>query len=113
MVKEILKKNPSRLLAMRIRERLRKAIKGKRKSGSAIGDLGMSVEMFKGYIAQFFAEGMSWDNYGKWHLDHIRPISSFNLEIREEFLQAVHYSNMQPLWAADNDAKGARFSPLG
>jgi hypothetical protein len=49
------------------------------------------------------------DNYGKWHIDHIKPLASFNLELKEEFMQACHYSNLQPLWAIGNIKKGARY----
>jgi len=48
---------------------------------------------------------MSWDNHGKWHIDHIKPISSFT---EETIMQANHYSNLQPLWAAENLSKGAK-----
>ena len=50
---------------------------------------------------------MSWTNYGKfgWHIDHIIPISKFNLNIRSELLKAVHYTNMQPLWATTDIAR--------
>ena len=41
--------------------------------------IGCSIEFLKEYIANKFTEGMSWDNYGEWHLDHIRPCSSFDL----------------------------------
>ncbi len=51
---------------------------------------------------------MSWDNYGEWHLDHIRPLSSFDIADRAQFLIAAHYTNYQPLWAADNISKGSR-----
>jgi hypothetical protein len=54
-----------------------------------------------------FQPGMSWQNWGEWHLDHIRPLASFNLSDRTQFLQAVHFSNYQPLWAIDNLRKGA------
>jgi hypothetical protein len=83
-----------------LRTRLGEAIKNKQKSGSAVRDLGCSIEYFNHYIAGKFIPGMTWENYGKvWHLDHIIPLSSFNLENREEFLKACHYTNLQPLWA--------------
>jgi len=49
-----------------------------------------------------FLENMSWDNYGNWHIDHIIPISSFNLENVEEQKICFNYKNTQPLWAIDN-----------
>ena len=52
---------------------------------------------------------MSWDNYGSyWHIDHIRPCASFNLQNEEEQQICFHYSNLQPLTAKDNIIKGAR-----
>jgi hypothetical protein len=55
---------------------------------------------------------MSWDNYGKWHLDHIIPLSSFDLTNREQFLKAAHYTNYQPLWAHENFMKRAKLPLL-
>jgi hypothetical protein len=48
---------------------------------------------------------MSWNNHGQWHIDHVRPCSSFNLLNPEEQQQCFHYTNLQPLWAADNLSK--------
>lgn len=91
-----------------LRNRINKAIKRKQKAGSAVRDLGCTIKEFKIYIEQQFQPGMSWENYGEWHLDHIIPLASFNLENREQFLKACHYMNYQPLWAKDNLCKGDR-----
>ena len=89
-----------------LRSRLCSAVRNKQKTGSAVRDLGCTIEEFKIYIENKFTEGMSWENYGKWHLDHIKPLSKFDLTDREQFLQACHYKNMQPLWGIDNLRKG-------
>lgn len=56
-----------------------------------------------------FAEGMSWDNYGEWHVDHIKPCALFNLLLADEQEACFHYTNLQPLWGPDNCSKGARY----
>lgn len=91
-------------LKVKLRSRLSDAIKNNYKSGSAIRDLGCSVEKFKLWLEMLWADGMSWDNYGKdgWVIDHVKPLSSFNLDNKSEFLKACHFSNLQPLWAKDN-----------
>ena len=89
----------------KIRTRLWYALKNKQKNGSGIKDLGCSVEDLMKHLENQFTEGMSWDNYGEWHIDHIKPLSKFDLENREEFLKACNYKNLQPLWARDNISK--------
>jgi hypothetical protein len=93
-----------------LRIRLNKALRGNYKVGSAVKNLGCSIKQLKDYLTARFQNGMTWDNYGKvgWHIDHIRPLSSFNLNNKKDFLQACHYSNLQPLWAKDNLSKGAK-----
>ena len=100
-------------LAHNLRNRLRHAIKNNQKVGSAVRDLGCSVQELKEHLENQFTEGMSWDNYGLygWHIDHITPLASFNLEDREQFLQAANYTNLQPLWAEDNLRKGDKCEP--
>ena len=94
-------------LSCNLRRRLTHFIKGRSKNGSAVRDLGCSIEDLKKYLESKFQDGMSWDNYGfyGWHIDHIIPLSSFDLTNREELLKAVHYTNLQPLWAKDNLSK--------
>jgi len=89
-------------LACNLRSRLSIAVKHNQKVGSAVADLGCSIEFFKSYIEQKFQTGMSWENYGEWHLDHIIPLASFDLTNTEQFLNACYYTNYQPLWAEDN-----------
>jgi hypothetical protein len=62
------------------------------------------------HLERRFAPGMSWDNYGQWHIDHVVPISAFNFETVEhvDFQRAWALSNLQPLWAAENQSKRAR-----
>jgi len=68
--------------------------------------LGCTVEEFRLHIEKQFTEGMTFENHGKWHLDHIIPIASANTE--EEIIKLNHYTNFQPLWAIDNFKKGSK-----
>jgi hypothetical protein len=70
------------------------------------------VEQLRQHLEAQFTDGMSWDNYGRdgWHIDHIRPCASFDLTDPEQQRQCFHYTNLQPLWAADNIRKGAVWS---
>jgi len=95
-------------LARNIRSRIKETIKGNKKSQSSLKLLGCSLEQVRQHIESQFQEGMSWNNwsfYG-WHIDHIRPISSFDLSDPIQQQQCFHYTNLQPLWAKDNLAKG-------
>jgi hypothetical protein len=69
--------------------------------------IGCDFIFIKNYLALKFTEGMSWENYGKWHIDHIIPLSSATTE--EELYKLCHYTNLQPLWAEDNMKKGNKF----
>jgi len=93
-------------LRKNIRRRINHALKGKYKPGSSIKDMGCTFKEFKMRFENLFDSKMSWDNYGKWHIDHIIPLSSFDLSNRDEFLKACHYTNLQPLWAEENLSKG-------
>lgn len=90
-----------------LRSRLNKAIQFS-KTGSAVKDLGCSIEQLKIYLESRFVSGMTWDNYGEWHIDHIKPLASFDLTDYQQLKEACHYTNLQPLWAVDNLRKGNR-----
>ena len=94
-----------------LRSRLGKAIKDEFKIGSAIKDLGCSITELKSYLESKFLTGMTWDNYGLdgWHIDHIKPLSAFNLSDKKQILEACHYTNLQPLWAKDNLSKSDNY----
>lgn len=96
-----------------LKKRLRTLIRGSfRKSGytnftmKTESIVGISYNEFKIYMESKFVNGMSWDNRGEWHIDHIIPLSSAKSE--DELIALSHYTNLQPLWAMDNLKKGAR-----
>jgi hypothetical protein len=97
---------PAFKIKCNLRSRLSNALRRSQKAGSAVKDLGCSISELKSYLESKFEPGMSWNNYGKWHIDHIKPLASFDLTDRSEFLKACHYTNLQPLWAIDNLKKG-------
>ena len=97
-------------LRMLLRGRIRSVMKTKNaKKNSKVYDLlGCSLESFKKHMENQFSSGMSWSNIGKWHIDHIYPLSKFDLTKLEEQKKAFHYTNMQPLWAKDNLQKSSK-----
>jgi hypothetical protein len=94
-------------LAKILRSRMRLAIHNNQRAGSAVRDLGCSIPELKIYLENKFQEGMTWENWkhNGWHIDHVIPLDNFNLQNREEFLKACHYTNLQPLWAEENLSK--------
>lgn len=74
------------------------------KTGKLKDYLGCSILDLKVYLESKFQLGMTWDNYGDWHIDHIIPLASALDE--QEILKLCHYTNLQPLWAKDNLIKG-------
>lgn len=102
------KNDPIQRLQKVIRSSGVRIFKGQVKSGSTTKYLGCSLEYLKVYLESKFKDGMTWDNHGLygWHLDHIKPVSSFNLSVESELRVLCHYTNLQPLWAKDNLSKG-------
>ena len=87
-----------------LRSRLNKVLSGKVKSTQEL--LGAPFSVVKEYLTTTFTEGMSWENYGEWHVDHKIPLASATTKGEVEKL--FHYTNLQALWAEDNLSKGAK-----
>lgn len=100
---------PKGKLTNALRVRLGHALRGECKSIRTLDLLGCTVDELRVYIEGLWVEGMSWDNYGRdgWHIDHIKPCASFDLSDPAQQRECFHYTNLQPLWAKDNIAKGA------
>ena len=90
------------ILRCRIYQSLRN--KNSIKSKTTLQMLGCNLETAKSHLEKQFTKGMNWENQGEWHIDHIIPCSSAKTE--EELIKLFHYTNLQPLWAADNLSKG-------
>jgi hypothetical protein len=77
------------------------------KNFSSTKSIGIDKEGLILYMESMFTDGMSWDNYGEWHIDHIKPLST--AKTPEDVIELTHYTNLQPLWASDNLKKGKKY----
>ena len=104
--------DPVFLIRSRIRGRFNIALKrqGTQKKNKTMEYIGCSKEELKKYIELQFVDGMSWDNKGKWHIDHIKPLSSFDLSDEKQVFEAMNFRNLQPLWAQDNIRKSNKIN---
>jgi hypothetical protein len=99
--------SPENYLASLLRSRLQIALKKYtiKKEKHTLEYLGCTLGELRVHLEKQFKYGMTWENQGKWHIDHIRPCASFDLSKEEEIGKCFHYTNMQPLWALDNYQK--------
>jgi hypothetical protein len=100
-----LKTNPHFKLKQQLSHRIFMALKGKVKSKRTKDLLGCTIEKLWVHLEKSFKSGMTKENYGKWHVDHIKPCASFDLSKPEEQSKCFHYTNLQPLWAKENISK--------
>jgi len=93
-----------------LRGRVRSALKSQSaiKSNRTIELLGCSISHLRWHLESQFTEGMTWENYGKWEIDHILPCASFNILDPAHQRQCFHWTNLQPLLAIDNMRKGGK-----
>ncbi len=105
--------DPSYKLACRIKGRVRAMMKirGAKTQSKYQYLFGCTFEEFTAHIQRNWKDGMGWNNYGrgadKWNLDHVRPLSSFDLLDEEQRRLAFHFSNIEPSWAIDNIRKNS------
>ena len=96
--------------------RIRHAMVSKNMAGTTASrlrrDLGYTINELKEHLEKLFVGGMDWDNYGEWHIDHIKPVKMFEYKtVKDEgFKECWALKNLQPLWAADNIRKGCRYA---
>ena len=97
-----------------IRSRIATALKSQsgRKFAKTEKLIGTTIQKLKEHLEKQFQEGMNWKNHSftGWHVDHIKPLASFDLTKPEEQKKAFHYTNLQPLWAKENISKGSKIS---
>ena len=100
-----MKTDPMFRLVRNLRNRVWYALVRGTKSAHTLELLGCDVDFLKEHLEKQFTEGMTWENYGKWHVDHILPCESFNLMLPEEQRRCFNWANLQPLWEKDNLSK--------
>ena len=99
--------DPLYKLKCNLRSRTAKAFRYQsyRKTSKTAEMLGVPYEIAFAHIERQFTKGMTWENQGEWHIDHIIPLAS--AETESELIKLCHYTNLQPLWAKDNKSKHA------
>jgi len=110
---EISKRHYNKFKTLMICRRLiKRTIKylGTQKELTTIELLGYRPIDLKENIEKKFKTGMTWDNYGEWHIDHIKPISSYEKSESPKVINSL--DNLQPLWASDNLKKGSKFENI-
>lgn len=98
-------------IAKTLRQHLWHTLAHRRPIGSCAMYLGCSAEEAREHLERQFETGMSWDNWGRgdhgqrqWHVDHIRPLRSFDLTDEKQLAEACHFTNLRPVWSAENQA---------
>jgi hypothetical protein len=109
--REYYRNNDQARIAKNLRSRLRLAIKeqGGKKSASTMELVGTDWPTLFAWIQSKFQFGMTRNNHGLWHIDHVVPCAAFDLTQPEQQKECFHYKNLQPLWKIENIKKGAKF----
>lgn len=97
-------------LSKNISRRIYASLKGNKNGQRWENIVGYTLKQLRCRLESLFSNGMTWKNYGKWHIDHIRPVRCFSFTSMDdiEFKKCWALKNLQPLWAEDNLSKGAK-----
>ena len=106
--------DPVKRLNARISNQVWQAIKADKGGRSVASLVGYSMLELRAHLERQFLRGMTWENMGEWHIDHIVPLSSFTITGPDdpELRRAWALPNLRPLWAEDNMRKGAQRETL-
>lgn len=99
------KTDPAFRVLCNLRTRLGAAVRGASKSAKTIELLGCEIAHLMIHLESQFTEGMTWENYGQWHIDHVKPCASFDFTEPAQQRACFHWTNLQPLWGIDNILK--------
>jgi hypothetical protein len=104
------RKNPMKKLNFNISYGVWLSIKENKKNRHWETLVGYTLQQLKLHLEKQFKDGMTWENYGEWHIDHRLPIAvhNFNSPDDIDFKKCWALKNLQPLWALDNISKGAK-----
>lgn len=107
-----MQEDPKYRLREKLSEKVRDAVMLRKgfKSEQVMDLIGCTIPEMRQHLESKFTEGMSWDNYGQWHMDHIIAVSHFDLADIAQRKQCFHYTNTQPLWGKDNEKKSNHFT---
>lgn len=103
-----IQEDPAVKLKIRVSTAIYQCLKAKKGNRSVLEILPYSIKDLMAHLESQFIDGMSWENYGKWHVDHKKPRIAFNYNsfTDPDFLKLWALDNLQPLWAIDNYKKG-------
>jgi hypothetical protein len=104
--------DPKIKVHINISSQIRSSLKDGKQGQSWESILGYTLADLMTHLELLFEEGMNWDNYGEWHIDHRMPKSWFNFETvyDVEFKKCWDINNLKPMWGSENIAKGNKFS---
>jgi predicted nucleic acid-binding Zn ribbon protein len=110
----IQRQKPVSRLSGRLNHAMRRVLNGTRSRDNIWKYFDFTVSQLTNHLESQFTNGMSWDNMSGWHIDHIRPISSFGYDSTEhpDFKKCWALNNLQPLWAQDNLRKGSKWDGI-
>lgn len=98
-------RNPHVRVKASMATRLWKALKSGKAGRSWESVVGYGLADLVAHLEELFVDGMTWDNYGEWHIDHKRPVASFEHSADGWVRECWALDNLQPLWALDNQRK--------